>query len=201
MESVESDVSAGNHTIVAVHDLRIAFGNTEVVHGVSFSLCAGETVALVGESGCGKSVSALALARLLPADCYVQGEIRFQGADVLSLQSAGLRKLRKGGVGYVFQDPAVALHPSLTVGFQMCEALDGDRSARRARAMESLHLAGLRDPEGIMRTYPFTLSGGMQQRVVIAMALARNPQVLIADEPTTALDVTIQAQILDLLMS
>ena len=196
-----SNVKTQTDNIVEVNNLRITFGDTEVVHGVSFAIRAGETVALVGESGCGKSVSALALARLLPAASRVAGEIRFENVDVVSLREPALRALRKTGIGYVFQDPAVALHPSLTIGFQMCEALEGTRSQRQARAIECLTLAGLRDPAAIMQTYPFTLSGGMQQRVVIAMALARNPRLLVADEPTTALDVTIQAQILDLLVS
>ncbi len=190
------------NNIVSVNNLRIAFGATEVVHGVSFAIKSAETLALVGESGCGKSVSALALGQLLPKTCRVSGEVFFdESTDVLSLRGNALRKLRQSGIGYVFQDPAVALHPSLTVGYQMCEALEGSKSARKSRAIECLSLAGLRDAATLMRAYPFTLSGGMQQRVVIAMALARNPKLLVADEPTTALDVTIQAQILDLLVS
>ena len=186
--------------ILDVHDLRIAFGGSEVVHGISLSIARGETLALVGESGCGKSVSALALARLLPATADVRGRIAFDGQDVLSLAASDLRGLRRRGIAYVFQDPAVALHPGLTIGYQLCEALQGKRAQRKQRAIECLGMAGLRDPEGLMKRYPFTLSGGMQQRVVIAMALARDPRLLVADEPTTALDVTIQAQILDLLV-
>ncbi len=195
------NVTTGRDSVVEVEDLRITFGGTEVVHGISFSVYSGEMLALVGESGCGKSVSALALARLLPPApvCDVRGHVQFDGADVLSLPPSSLRALRRNGIGYVFQDPAVALHPSLTIGYQMCEALEGGRLHRRKRAMECLGLAGLRDPAALMEAYPFTLSGGMQQRVVIAMALAREPKLLVADEPTTALDVTIQAQILDLL--
>ncbi len=191
------------NSIVEIKKLCVTFGGTEVVHGISFGIRAAETLALVGESGCGKSVSALALARLLPEPpaCVVRGQVLFRGKDVLSLAPSALRTLRRTGIGYVFQDPAVALHPSLTIGFQMCEALEGTRQQRKNLAMEYLALAGLRDPAALMATYPFTLSGGMQQRVVIAMALARNPKLLIADEPTTALDVTIQAQILDLLVS
>jgi len=157
---------------------------------------------LVGESGCGKSVSALAMARLLPFPpvCTVEGKVLFAGQDVLSFSASRLRTLRRSGIAYVFQDPAVALHPNLTIGYQMCEALQGSTADRKKRAIEGLALAGLREPAALMKRYPFTLSGGMQQRVVIAMALAREPQVLVADEPTTALDVTIQAQILDLLV-
>jgi peptide/nickel transport system ATP-binding protein len=188
--------------IVRVRDLRVAFGDTEVVHGISFSIRMGETLALVGESGCGKSVTALSLARLLPQPpvCKAAGEIWFEDQDVLSLSDTGLRNLRKHGVGYVFQDPASALHPSLKIGYQICEALEGDNAARRQKAAACLEMAGLRDPFALLQAYPFMLSGGMQQRVVIAMALARAPKLLIADEPTTALDVTIQAQILDLLV-
>jgi len=188
--------------VLRVEGLRISFGSTEVVHGVSLQIAPRETLALVGESGCGKSVTALALARLLPGAsiCRVEGQIHLAGHDVMALSEAQLRRLRRDAIAYVFQDPASALHPSLTIGYQLTEALPGGRAARRARALECLAMAGLRDPELLLSAYPFTLSGGMQQRVVIAMALARSPGLLVADEPTTALDVTIQAQILDLLV-
>jgi oligopeptide/dipeptide ABC transporter ATP-binding protein len=187
---------------LSVASLHIAFSGQEVVHGVSFAIHAHETVALVGESGCGKSVSALALARLLPVEpvCQVRGSIAFRGDDVLHMPAERLRQLRRNGIAYVFQDPATALHPSLRVGFQLCEAMEGSRATRKQRAIAYLQMAGLQDAARIMEAYPFTLSGGMQQRVVIAMALAREPALLVADEPTTALDVTIQAQILDLLI-
>ncbi|MFU8781226.1 MAG: ABC transporter ATP-binding protein [Kiritimatiellia bacterium] len=193
---------ANDTDIVNVRELRIAFGGTEVVHGVSFAIAAGETVALVGESGCGKSVTALSLGRLLPAKpvCKVRGEILFAGQGVMGLSPASLRVLRRNGIGYVFQDPATALHPNLKIGYQMCEALVGSASQRRAQAVAYLGMAGLSSPADLLDVYPFTLSGGMQQRVVIAMALSRSPKLLVADEPTTALDVTIQAQILDLLV-
>lgn len=187
--------------ILRVSNLRVSFSSQEVVHGVSFDIAAREVVALVGESGCGKSVTALSLARLLPSApaCQIEGSIRFCQQDVLKMSNDELRQYRQAGIAYVFQDPAMALHPSLQIGIQLTEAIKGSRRHKIAKAVACLEMAGLREPGDLMHAYPFTLSGGMQQRVVIAMALIREPKLLIADEPTTALDVTIQAQILSLL--
>lgn len=195
--------------LLKVENLRIAFDSNgaekEVVHGIDFEVhSGGETVAILGESGSGKSVSCLALTRLLPTDanCTIRGSIKFDGQSVLSLPEDALRKIRGGGIAYIFQDPSVSLNPVFTIGFQIAEAVQlhcphiEDVSAR---VIELLDLVGIRDPELRSESYPHELSGGMQQRVVIAMALACEPKVLVADEPTTALDVTIQAQILDLL--
>ena len=198
--------------LLKVEDLRIAFGSeesvdsfNEVVHGVDFSIqSGGDTVAILGESGSGKSVSSLALTRLLPigAGCKVTGSIEFEGHSVLSLDKKNLRKIRGGGIAYIFQEPSASLNPVFTVGYQIAEAVRlhrPDISDVRSRVVELLDLVGIQKAESRFDAYPHELSGGMQQRVVIAMALACEPKLLVADEPTTALDVTIQAQILDLL--
>ena len=198
--------------LLKVEDLRIAFGSeesvdsfNEVVHGVDFSIqSGGDTVAILGESGSGKSVSSLALTRLLPigAGCKVTGSIEFEGHSVLSLDKKDLRKVRGGGIAYIFQEPSASLNPVFTVGYQIAEAVRlhrPDISDVRSRVVELLDLVGIQKAESRFDAYPHELSGGMQQRVVIAMALACEPKLLVADEPTTALDVTIQAQILDLL--
>lgn len=191
--------------LLEVRNLTIRFrrddGWTDVVRDIGFSIRAGETAALVGESGCGKSVTALSLARLIPSPpvSYPSGTIRFRGVDTLAMSPRDLHTLRGRGIAYVFQDPATALNPVFRIGFQMAELLDGNRQQRRARAVELLDHVGLPAPEACLNAYPHELSGGMQQRVVIAMAIARQPGLLVADEPTTALDVTIQAQILTLL--
>lgn len=195
--------------LLSVEQLRITFASrgteNEVVHGIDFDVDAGgETVALLGESGSGKSVSCLALTRLLPPEpeCTVRGSIRFQGESVLEMEGARLRKIRGGGIAYIFQEPSASLNPVFTIGFQIAEAVRlhrPDIDAVEARVIELLDLVGIRDPQDRYHAYPHELSGGMQQRVVIAMALACEPKLLVADEPTTALDVTIQAQILDLL--
>jgi oligopeptide/dipeptide ABC transporter ATP-binding protein len=188
-----------------VRDLTIGFRGDkkriDVVRDVSFSIAEHETVALVGESGCGKSVTALSLARLIPSPpvSYPAGSIRFRGTDTLTMKPPALRELRGGGIGYVFQDPATALNPVFRIGFQIEELLQGGRRARREQAAAMLARVGLPSPLACLDAYPYELSGGMQQRVVIAMAVARRPGLLVADEPTTALDVTIQAQILALL--
>ncbi len=177
----------------------------QVLHHVSLDLAAGETVALVGESGSGKSVTALAILRLLEESSTIrqEGSIRFAGEEVLSLTPAELRRIRGNRVGMVFQEPMTSLNPVYTVGSQLLEPLRLHRRMGHAEAFrEAISLltrTGLDDPEGRMRAFPHQLSGGQRQRVMIAMALACRPALLIADEPTTALDVTIQAQILDLL--
>lgn len=173
------------------------------VDDVSLSIDAGDTVCLVGESGCGKSVTALSIARLVPAPPahYAGGEILLNGRDVLKMSSAELQQIRGGVVSYVFQEPGASLNPVFRVGRQIKESLKLHRpeKANDAEVIRLLKLVGIPAPESRLKDYPFQMSGGMQQRVMIAMALASEPKLLVADEPTTALDVTIQAQILDLL--
>jgi ABC-type dipeptide/oligopeptide/nickel transport system ATPase component len=195
--------------LLTVEQLKIGFGTgdsmNEVVHGIDFDIEAGgETVAILGESGSGKSVSCQALTQLLPMDanCSVSGTIVFDGQDVLRLDEPDLRKIRGGGIAYIFQEPSASLNPVFTIGFQIAEAVRlhrPDINDVEGRVVELLELVGIREAQLRTRSYPHELSGGMQQRVVIAMALACEPKLLVADEPTTALDVTIQAQILDLL--
>ncbi len=193
--------------MLEVRGLSVAFGpggSPPAVDGVSFELRAGETAALVGESGCGKSVTALALARLVPepAGRVTGGEVLWDGRPLGAMSPRELRRLRGAQIAYVFQDPASALNPVLRVGEQVAEALrlhgHGRTSARR-EAAAWLGRMRLPDAGACLRRYPHELSGGMQQRVVLAMAVACRPRLLVADEPTTALDVTVQAQILELL--
>jgi peptide/nickel transport system ATP-binding protein len=193
--------------LLEIKHLTLQFGSGETavraVDDLSLSLAAGETLALVGESGSGKSVTAQSIARLLPSPpaVYAGGEIWLQGRDVLKLPAKELRALRGRVVSYVFQDPGAALNPVFRVGRQIREALKLHQPQRAtvAEVVRLLKLVGIPAPERRQYNYPFEMSGGMQQRVMIAMALASAPQLLVADEPTTALDVTIQAQILDLL--
>ncbi|MGB0744637.1 MAG: ABC transporter ATP-binding protein [Opitutales bacterium] len=195
--------------LLKVSDLRIAFHSrgevNEVVHGIDFSIeSGGKTVAILGESGSGKSVTCLALTKLLPEEpgCTSSGEILFEGNDVLGMSPDEVRKLRGEGIAYIFQEPSASLNPVLTVGHQIAEAVKMHRpdiNNVKKRVVELLDLVGIRDPEKRYKAYPHEMSGGMQQRVMIAMALACEPKLLVADEPTTALDVTIQAQIMDLL--
>jgi len=181
-------------------DLRRGLGATRPVDGISFDIAPGETFALLGESGCGKSMTALALMRLLPNVATIAGgSVRFGERDLLALPEVAMRELRGGGMAMIFQEPATSLNPVMTVGRQIGEALSLHGGAGRQRALELLASVGIPDPARRLDEYPFQMSGGMKQRVMIAMALAGDPQLLIADEPTTALDVTIQAQVLDLL--
>jgi oligopeptide/dipeptide ABC transporter ATP-binding protein len=201
------------HPLLEIKGLTVGFRNggddVVVVRDISFSICEGETVALVGESGCGKSVTALSLAQLLPSTAYYPaGSISICGRNLLKMSSAELRQVRGREIAYVFQDPGTALNPVFRIGFQLKEAIrekrrDSKTSKKKVHdeALHLLSLVGLPDAESCLRAYPHELSGGMQQRIVIAIALACRPKLLIADEPTTALDVTIQAQILDLLKS
>jgi oligopeptide/dipeptide ABC transporter ATP-binding protein len=194
--------------LLEIKDLQLEFGSNgktlRAVDGVSLSVEAGETLCLVGESGCGKSVTALSIARLLPSPPaqYTAGEILLNGRDVLRMRGAELQQLRGGVVSYVFQEPSASLNPVFRVGGQIKEALKlhQPRKATDAEVIRLLKLVGIPAPESRVRDYPHQLSGGMQQRIMIAMALASEPKLLVADEPTTALDVTIQAQILELLL-
>lgn len=196
--------------ILQVCDLCVDFvledRTIEAVRGASFELGAGETLAIVGESGSGKSVTALALTRLLPVPParIARGEISFRGEDVLTMDASRLRRLRGGKIAYIFQEPSTSLNPVFTVRSQIAEAIRlhrPDVADIDAEVVRWLDAVGIADAAARMHDYPHQLSGGMQQRVMIAMALACQPDILVADEPTTALDVTIQAQIMDLLSS
>jgi oligopeptide/dipeptide ABC transporter ATP-binding protein len=196
--------------ILDVENLRISFpgpgpGRVYPVDGVSFSLDRGETLALVGESGCGKSLTSLALLRLVPAPGRIEdgSTIRLGETDVLALEGETLRRIRGRRIGMIFQDPMTSLNPVLTVGYQIAEGVrahfDVSRAEARRRALTLLQEVGIPDPTARLDAYPHQLSGGMRQRVMIAIALSAEPEILVADEPTTALDVTVQAQILEVL--
>ena len=191
IKNLKLDFIAGERSLRAVDD-------------VSITINAGETVCLVGESGCGKSVTALSIARLVPTPParYVGGEILLNGQDVLKMSKTELRAIRGGVVSYIFQDPSASLNPVFRIGNQIKESLKLHRpeKATDEEVIRLLKLVGIPAPESRIKDYPHQMSGGMQQRVMIAMALASEPKLLVADEPTTALDVTIQAQILDLLL-
>ncbi len=202
-------------------DFATAAGSVRAVHDVSFSISAGEVLGLVGESGSGKSVSSLAILRLLPPQARITGRIEFCGADLLSLPETAMREIRGAGISMIFQEPMTALNPVIRIGDQVAEAVlahpgaasrsgDGHNSGNGRllriskseawrEAVEALRTVAIPEPDRRARDYPHQLSGGQRQRVMIAMAIVNRPQLLIADEPTTALDVTIQAQVLDLL--
>ncbi len=198
------------NAILEVRDLHTQFntldGVVRAVDGVSFDVARGETLGIVGESGCGKSVTALSILRLIPPETgrIAQGSIRFEGTELTALSEEEMKRLRGHRISMIFQEPMTSLNPVLTVGTQIAENvvrhMGVSWSAARERACEMLDLVRIADPRRRLHEYPHQLSGGMRQRVMIAMALSCNPQVLIADEPTTALDVTIQAQILDLML-
>jgi len=199
-----------NRPILDVRDLRVYFhvreGVARAVDGISYQLHPGETLGLVGESGCGKTVSSLAVLKLLdspPAD-YRSGEILFEGVNLIRADEKTLRQIRGKRISMIFQEPMTSLNPVLSIGFQIGEVLRDHKNLApaqmRERTLELLNMVGIPSPARRMTEYPHQLSGGMRQRVMIALALACNPRVLIADEPTTALDVTIQAQILELMM-
>ena len=195
--------------LLEVNGLRTHFftsaGVVKAVDGVTFDLMEGESLALVGESGCGKSITALSIMRLIPSPPgrILGGTIRFMGEDLLAQDEKTMRDIRGNRIGMVFQEPMTSLNPVLTIGRQLTEAvqrhLGHGADAAHARASELLELVGIPDAANRLRAYPHEFSGGMRQRVMIAMALSCNPKLLIADEPTTALDVTIQAQILELI--
>ena len=193
-----------------VKDLQTWFytrqGIVKAVDGVSFNLRKGETLGIVGESGCGKSITALSVMRLVPdpPGRIIGGRVTLDGRDLLDLDEAEMRLVRGNDISMIFQEPMTSLNPVLTIGYQIAEALilhrDMSRTEALSRAVEMLDMMRIPEPAQRAREYPHQLSGGMRQRAMIAMALACNPKVLIADEPTTALDVTIQAQILDLIV-
>jgi oligopeptide/dipeptide ABC transporter ATP-binding protein len=195
--------------LLQVNELRTTFstsgGLVRAVDGVSWDIDEGETVALVGESGCGKSVSALSVMRLIapPAGRIEGGEILFKGRDLLKLNEEEMREVRGSEIAMVFQEPMTSLNPVLTIGRQLTEGMEihyrTQGAAAHARAVKLLEMVGISDPQRRLPQYPHHFSGGMRQRIMIAMALACNPQLILADEPTTALDVTIQAQILELM--
>jgi oligopeptide/dipeptide ABC transporter ATP-binding protein len=204
-------VSTGGMTgepLLRVEGLHVGFhaGDTArmVVRGVDLSIAAGEVVGLVGESGSGKSLTALSIMRLLPPGAQVtSGRISFRGEDVLEMKHSALNRLRGGAIGMIFQDPLSALNPAITIGAQLTDAIRSHQPlgarAARDRAAELLSLVGIPFARERLRAYPHELSGGMRQRVMIALAVSSNPALLIADEPTTALDVTVQAQVMDLI--
>jgi oligopeptide/dipeptide ABC transporter ATP-binding protein len=194
--------------LLAVDGLHVHFwtrrGTIHAVNGVSFAIAPGETLGIVGESGCGKSVTSLALLGILPrAGRVVAGSATFEGRDLIRLSDQELRRIRGKEIAMIFQDPMTSLNPVLTIGRQIREALethfDLDRGEAEARTTELIDRVGIPSPKARLKDYPHQFSGGMRQRAMIAMALACKPKLLIADEPTTALDVTIQAQILDIL--
>jgi len=188
-------------------EFRTGAGVVRAVDGVSFSVDPGETIAIVGESGSGKSVTALSVLRLVadPPGRITAGQILFDGRDLVGLSPAEMREIRGRDIGMVFQEPMTSLNPVLTISRQITETLEqhqgADRVSAERRALELLQMVGIADPARRLKQYPHQLSGGMRQRVMIAVALACNPKLIIADEPTTALDVTIQAQILELMKS
>jgi oligopeptide transport system ATP-binding protein len=195
--------------ILEVRDLKVSFqtyaGEVQAVRGVSFELKKGEALAIVGESGCGKSVTSQTIMRLIPSppSFIKNGSILFEGKDLLKLSEKDMQAIRGSEIGMIFQDPMTSLNPTMTVGKQIAEGLVKHQGLSTGeaelRAIELLKLVGIPTPEIRVKQYPHQFSGGMRQRVMIAIALACNPKVLIADEPTTALDVTIQAQIIDLM--
>jgi peptide/nickel transport system ATP-binding protein/oligopeptide transport system ATP-binding protein len=195
--------------LLKVKDLKTYFftheGVVKAVDGVSFKIGKGETFGLVGESGCGKSITALSIMKLIPdpPGKIVGGEIHFEGENLLELDGGKMRKIRGKKISMIFQEPMTSLDPVFTIGHEIMEAIQLHQGLERAeakkRAIEALRTVGMPDPEKRINSYPHELSGGMRQRAMIAMALSCNPDLLIADEPTTALDVTIQAQILELI--
>lgn len=185
-----------NNILLSINNLSVKINSRAVVDGVSFDIKRGEVFGLVGESGSGKSMTALSIGRLLPKGACMTGEILFDGRDIMKSSEGEMRSLRGKRVAYVFQDPASSLNPVFTIGYQLMETSpvkSGDEAMRR---LKEVHIS---DPERIYRSYPHQLSGGMRQRIMIAMALMNSPELLILDEPTTALDVTIQNEILGLI--
>lgn len=197
------------NNILEVKNLHVSFqtyaGEVKAVRGVNFNVREGETIAIVGESGCGKSVTAKSIMRLLPSPPaqYKQGSIQFQGNNLFDITEKEMQRIRGNKISMIFQDPMTSLNPTSKIGNQIIEAIlkhnDMNKKAAVEKAIEMLELVGIPQPGHRVNQYPHEFSGGMRQRAMIAMALACNPRLLIADEPTTALDVTIQAQILELM--
>ncbi len=202
--------SATVSSLLDIHNLQVQFhtlaGIVRAVDGVDFALSKGETLGMVGESGCGKSVTALSILRLIPSPPgkISNGQVSFKGEDLLRVSKDRIREVRGGQISMIFQEPMTCLNPVFTIGYQITETFivhqKMNRKEAEEAAVEILKKVQIPSPEKRVREYPHQLSGGMRQRVMISMALACNPEILIADEPTTALDVTIQAQILDLMM-
>ena len=194
----------GAVALLRIDNLNICFGPTQAVRGLSLEIAPGESLGLVGESGSGKSVTALAILRLLDPSATIQGQIEFEGQDLLSLDPEAMHRLRGRQIAMIFQEPMTALNPVLPVGEQIAEAVrvhqrELSRQQVREKVLDAMHAVALPNPAGRYGDYPHQFSGGQRQRILIAMAIANRPRLLIADEPTTALDVTVQAQILDLL--
>jgi peptide/nickel transport system ATP-binding protein len=190
--------------LLSIENLNIGFGATQAVRGLSLDIASGESLGLVGESGSGKSVTALAILRLLDPAASVEGRIAFDGRDLVALPAEEMRRFRGREIAMIFQEPMTALNPVMPVGEQIAEAVrvhqrELSRSQVREKVLEAMHAVALPDPAGRYGDYPHQFSGGQRQRILIAMAIANRPRLLIADEPTTALDVTVQAQILELL--
>ncbi|MGB2551963.1 ABC transporter ATP-binding protein [Campylobacter sp. MOP51] len=195
--------------LLEVRNLEVGFeselGYTKAVNDVSFSLENNKTLCIVGESGSGKSVTSLSIMRLLDKEARIKrGEILFNGTNLLSLKESGMRNIRGSQIAMIFQEPMTSLNPSLTIGYQIDEALklhqpNLSKKARALKVIESLEMVGIKEPAKRIKEYAFKLSGGQRQRIMIAMAMVCKPQLLIADEPTTALDVTIQAQVIELM--
>jgi peptide/nickel transport system ATP-binding protein len=190
--------------LLEVSNLSITFGSHTAVDAISFKILPGQTLGLVGESGSGKSATSLAILRLLDPNARVTGSIAFDGESLLPLPEAAMRRRRGRDISMIFQEPMTALNPVMPIGAQIAEAVQAhhpelSRAAVRTRVLEAMHQVALPDPERRLRDYPHQFSGGQRQRILIAMAIVNRPRLLIADEPTTALDVTVQAQILALL--
>lgn len=200
--SEQSYMSETGAAALEVEDLHVSIGATEILHGVSFSLAAGERLGIIGGSGSGKTITALAIAGLLPRGAEVRGSVRANGRELLGLSERELAVIRGDRIGMVFQEPKTALSPFRRLGTQMTEALAIHyrlgREERRDAALRLASQVGLKDPERIVRAYPHEVSGGQRQRAAIAAAISANPGLLLADEPTTALDVTVQRGILEL---
>ncbi len=205
--SKQPDGKPDDDALLVIDNLTVSFptddGIVNAVRGVSYTVRAGESMGIVGESGSGKSVSSLAVMGLLPKNARISGSVRFRGRELLGLQEHDYSELRGNRIAMIFQDPLTSLNPVYTIGFQISEAVlshnDVSKHEARNRSIELLGLVGIPFPEQRVDSYPHELSGGMRQRVVIAIAMANNPDVIIADEPTTALDVTVQAQVLEAL--
>jgi peptide/nickel transport system ATP-binding protein len=196
-------MSAANPTLVELRDLKVTFDGMQVLHGIDLNVARGEALGLVGESGCGKSVTWLAALGLLPGKAAVTGSVRVDGRELCGVRRSALEEIRGGRIAMIFQDPSSSLNPVLRIGRQIVEALRIHRGLRgnaaRAEALRLMDMVGIPAPSRRFDLYPHEFSGGQCQRLMIAMALAGEPDLLVADEPTTALDATIQAQILDLL--